>query len=125
MAKRGTRKAYSIEQEEAIARAYGGERSPSSGAADTDGGDVRCRSLDTLFECKYSGSPGEPLKSKPKILTQMEGIADEAYAESRDPALALRYYCPNSPLADHKGWVDLVVRRLGDDVRRRGGPQVG
>jgi hypothetical protein len=120
MAKRGTTKAYSIVQEEFVAARYGGVRSPSSGAAVTDGGDVRARSDNTLFECKYAGSPGVPLKRKPTLLTQFEKVADEAYEEGREPAVALRYYWPGSPLADYDGWVDLVVRRLDEDVAGRG-----
>lgn len=114
--RRGTRKAYSISHEDAIARAYGGNRSPSSGASITDGGDVRLS--DTLVECKYSGSPGEPMKSKPGLVSKMEKIADEAWEEGKQPALALRYYLPDSPLSNHEGWVDLIVRRLADDVGR-------
>jgi hypothetical protein len=118
MAKRGTTKAYSIEQENFVASRYGGTRSPSSGAADNDNGDVRVRADSTLLECKYTGSPSHPLKRKPTILSQFEKIHDEAAHEGRHPALALRFYSPDSPLADYKGWVDLVVRHLGDDVER-------
>ena len=48
----------------------------------------------------------------------MEKMADEAYAEGKDPALALRYFCPDSPLASYDGWVDLTVRLTEQDGKR-------
>lgn len=116
MSKRGTTKALSIKHEDSVARAYGGVRSPSSGAAITDAGDVRVEDQDTLFECKYTGSPEKPARST--LVTRMEKIADEAWAESKEPALALRFYMPESPLAGPEGWVDLSVRLLNDDAVR-------
>lgn len=118
MAKRGTNKDLSVRHEERIAAYYGGKRSPSSGGADNDAGDVRVRAEGVLFECKYTGSPAKPLKRKPGLVTKMEKIADEAWAEGRDPALALRFYWPESPLADGSGHVDLSVRLTPDDAQR-------
>jgi hypothetical protein len=116
MAARGTTKHWSLVQEERIATVYRGKRSKSSGAAAHDQGDVRTTSQ--LIECKYTGAPGEPLKNIPKIVQDFEKIAREAWAEGRDPLLALRYYHPESILADGDGWVDLSVRRTCDDIER-------
>jgi hypothetical protein len=109
MARRGTSKRLSVDHEEAIARAYGGARSPSSGGAAHDYGDVRCPTA--LIECKATMA-----ESRPKVLKEFEKIAVEAYAEGREPALALRYYAPESILADVDGFVDLIVRRVADDA---------
>jgi len=118
MAKRGSTKALSVAHERFIAEAYGGRRSPSSGAAEHDQGDVRAATDGTLLECKYKGSPADPLKSKPSILTVMEKIADEAWSEGKEPAVALRFFWPDSPLANRNGWVDLTVRLTDDDSVR-------
>lgn len=120
MAKRGSVKALSVEQEEHIARLYGGRRSASSGAADNDSGDVRAS--DHLFECKLTGGPGRPAKST--LLKQFEKVAQEAYAEGKDPVVALRFYSPDSPLANPKGWVDLVVRLAEEDAYHRAATEV-
>lgn len=116
MATRGSSKALSVEQENWIAGLYGGRRSVSSGAADNDQGDVRAGH--DLIECKVKGGPGRPAKSA--LVTTFEKIAEEAYSEGREPVLALRFYMPESFLADHQGWVDLVVRRAGEDALIRG-----
>jgi hypothetical protein len=50
----------------------------------------------------------------------MEKIADEAWATGLEPALALRFYKPDSRLADSKGFIDLVVRRVADDTESYG-----
>ena len=105
MARKGTNKARSIEHEEFIAKCYEGKRSPSSGAADHD-------------ECKTTGDAEKPAKAT--LLTRMEKIADEAWAAGLEPALALRFYKPDSRLADSKGFVDLVVRRVADDTESYG-----
>lgn len=111
-----------INHESFIARSYGGRRSPSSGAAISDKGDVLVRSDGSLFECKASGSPGSP--KRPKIIKDLEKVATEAYEEGREPALALRFFNPDSILADKTtGYVDVVVRLVGDDVRRGNGGQ--
>lgn len=117
MAKRGTTKAFSIEQEDHVAKAYGGRRSPSSGGADNDSGDVRAPK--DLIECKYKGDPNRPLKNQPVLLRQFEKVAVEAYMEGRSPVIALRFYWPDSPLANHQGWVDLSVRLLEEDAELR------
>lgn len=117
MAKRGSKKQLSVEQEDYVAAQYGGKRSASSGASVTDQGDVRVLSSDTLFECK--GKFGERTGEKPvrsTLLKEFEKIADEAWAEGKDPAMALRFYKPDSILADSKGYVDLTVRLLADDA---------
>jgi len=52
---------------------------------------------------------------RPKILREFEKIAAEAWAEGSEPALALRYFAPESILASIDGWVDLIVYRVDDD----------
>jgi hypothetical protein len=121
MARKGTNKARSVEHEEFIAKCYKGKRSPSSGAADHDQGDVKIGSARVggmLFECKTTGDAEKPAKAT--IVTRMEKIADEAWASGLEPALALRFYKPDSRLADSKGFVDLVVRRVADDTESYG-----
>jgi hypothetical protein len=115
MAKRGTSKRYSVEHEEFVARKYGGRRTPSSGAADNDSGDVRAPN--DLIECKMTGKPGEDPK-RSTLLRHFEKIAEEAHAEGRSPVVALRFWCPDSALADINGWVDLAVRTLDEDAYR-------
>lgn len=102
------------EHEDHIAGLYQGRRSPSSGGSVTDKGDVR--SEKTLLECKMTGQPGSPKYAT--LIRRMEKIADEAWEEGREPAVALRYFCPESVLANHNGWVDLVVRIAKDDAMR-------
>jgi flagellar basal body rod protein FlgC len=71
-----------------------------------------------MFECK--GKFGERTGEKPvrsTLLSDFEKVADEAYANDRDPALALRFYKPDSPLANEKGYVDLTVRLMSDDAQ--------
>lgn len=116
MAKRGTNKFRSQEHEKYVAFLYEGKVSPSSGAAPADAGDVRVWATNELIECKVKGEPGKPARST--LVKQMEKIADEAWAEARDPVLCLRFFMPDSPLADKKGWVDLSVRVAGDDAHR-------
>lgn len=111
------KKKLSVEQEEFVAKKYGGRRSPSSGAAITDLGDVRTSSA--LWECK--GKFGERTGEKPvrsTLVNQMAKVADEAWQEGKEPAIALRFYMPGHILADTKGYVDLVVRRMCDDIER-------
>lgn len=116
IAKRGSKKALSVEHEEHIAGLYGGKRSISSGAAVTDAGDMK--TFEDLFECKMTGTPGQPPKRVPTLVQTMEKIADEAWEVGRNPAVALRYYVPQSKLADRQGWVDLTVRLTYDDRDR-------
>lgn len=113
MAARGTVKRFSEEHEEFVARHYGGTRSPSSGGAISDAGDVRLP--DHLIECKLTGEPGGDDK-RPGFLKHLEKVATEAYAEGRDPVLCLRYWCPTSPLAGRDGWLDLTVRLTAEDA---------
>jgi hypothetical protein len=105
------------QHENAVARAYDGTRSQSSGASVSDKGDVR--TPHSLIECKLTGEPGAPKRTT--LLTQMEKVADEAWAESRQPMVALRIFSPDSPLAGPDGWVDMTVRLLRDDVQRCNG----
>lgn len=114
MAKHGTVKHLANSHEDHIAKVYKGTKSPSSGAAVSDAGDVRI--LDWLIECKMTGTPGEKPKQIPKIVQDFEKIADEAHAEGRNPMLCLRYYHPNSRLSDKNGWVDLTIRLTEDDA---------
>jgi len=114
MATRGSKKWYSIQHEDFIAAKYQGKRSPSSGAAEADAGDVRTESL--LFECKMTGHPGQEPKRKATLVSLMEKIADEAWEEGKSPAMAMRWFDPSSKLADRDGWVDFIIRRLGDDL---------
>lgn len=108
------KKHLSRQHEDYIARVYEGKRSASSGASIVDKGDVRAD--DMMFECKMSGEPGSPKRSK--LITLMEKVADEAWQEDLNPVLAMRWYCPDSVLADRNGWVDLVVRLLLEDAAR-------
>lgn len=107
-----TSKKLSREHEEFVAKSYAGTRSPSSGAASTDGGDVR--NHDALFECKLQGEPGGRVKGG-LLVRNMEKIADEAWEEGRQPVLCLRYWNPSSVLSDSTGWIDLTVRLTRDD----------
>lgn len=115
MAARGSAKRYSVEQEEYIARLFNGKRSASSGAAEHDAGDVRCEHL--LIECKVK-MPGQVTKPLPKFVQQLEKVAEEAYESGKDPMLALRYYRPDSILANPDGWVDVSVRPAVYDAER-------
>lgn len=114
MAKRGTNKRKSVDQEDHLAGVYGGLRSASSGAADNDQGDIRSPTL--LIEAKVTGGPGLPLKPLPKFVREFEKITEEAYSEGRIPVLALRFFAPESILADRRGWIDLALRRVSDDA---------
>ena len=118
MAQRGTNKRKSVDQENYIAEIYMGVVSPSSGAANNDSGDVRAHY--DLIECKVTGGPGEDFKSplSKRIREEFVKITEEAYAEGKEPVLALRWFEPDSILADPQGWVDLVIRRAGEDAAR-------
>lgn len=115
MAKRGSSKARSVQHEEEIARRYDGVRSPSSGAWDTDQGDVRCERL--LIECKTTGTPENP-STLPVFVQQLEKVMDEARSEAREGAIALRYYNSDSKLSDRDGWVDIIVHTVSNDADR-------
>lgn len=111
MAKRGTVKALSVQHEEFVAYLFEGRRSPSSGGAAHDPGDVRADPW--LIECKMTGNPSE-VSRKSKLAQDFEKIAEEAYGKGLDPMVALRYYDPDSPIANNEGWCDLVVMRAQD-----------
>lgn len=116
MAARGTSKGRSVKQEDHIALVYNGRRSPSSGAADTDAGDVRTSTH--LIECKEKGEPGKHVTGYRIKLTGKDGfdkIFDEAVAEGRVPAMAIRLFAPGFPFTDREGYVDLMVRLVTDD----------
>ena len=113
-APRGSKKRLAQEHEEFVAELYEGKVSPSSGAASTDGGDVRTDDL--LIECKTSGSPGK--ESRSTLVGRMERIAEEAWEEGREPVLCLRYFKPSSVLAGMTGHVDLTVRLTSSDAAK-------
>lgn len=110
-----SKKSLSIEHEDYIARIYRGKRSRSSGAAVSSKGDVRTDEV--LYECKLTGAPGGVPK-RSTLLNVMEKTADEAWSEGRQPAVCLRLYNPDSPLANPDGWVDFAVRLASDDCSR-------
>jgi hypothetical protein len=102
--------------EEFIARLYGGRRTKASGSGVKEKGDVRIEAQSEIVECKMSGEPGKPRRVT--LVRHMEKVASEAYEEGMDPVVALRYFDPDSTLADREGHVDLVVRLARDDARR-------
>ena len=108
-------KALSVRQEEYIAMRYNGTRSASSGGAETDEGDVR--NVDTLIECKVRGTPGKPAKSITITSDIMEKIQDEAFSQGLGWAVACRLYT-DSPIAGRKGYIDVILRPIGDDLDR-------
>jgi hypothetical protein len=116
MAKRGSTKALSVFHEERVAAAYGGVRSPSSGGAAADRGDVRTPTH--LHECKNRGTYDKPVRSISVKLNDLEKIADEAASEGKLWALSLSVYAPDSPLAGRHGFVDLTVRPMSEDKER-------
>ena len=112
MAKRGSNKHRSVEQEDYIAKKISGVRSPSSGASDKEDGDVRTKLF--LVECKTTGEYHKPAKSISIKLDDIEKIVDEAYAANRVPVMALRIHNPQSPLADADGNIDIMANLLKD-----------
>jgi hypothetical protein len=110
MARRGTSKRKSRDQEDFVAGCYDGVVSPSSGAADTDQGDVR--SPVSLIECKAMGEEGkEDRPSLNQILTWLSEITYQAWEEGRDPVLCLRIWAENHPLSRH-GVLDLAITHV-------------
>lgn len=109
------RKQHSREHEIDVANMLNGTRSPSSGASVREKGDVYTDNH--VIECKLKGSPGKPAQST--IVKQMEKINNEALEIGKWPMLALRFYNPDSSLADHDGYIDLAVT-LMDDIRLNG-----
>lgn len=100
-------------QERWIANHYAGTVSPSSGGAVTDEGDVANHY--TLFECKYSGKPGNDNPGVRLSANLLNKIHDEAREVGKMPAVAIRLYDPDSPMADLDGFVDWIARPVGDD----------
>jgi hypothetical protein len=113
MAKRGSSKWFSEQHERFIAKRHRGTRSPSSGAAISDQGDIRTGKY--LIECKHRGSYTRPAKSIPIDLDTLEKICREAWSEGKNPMLALRMYNPDSMLSDKDGMIDLIVRLERDE----------
>lgn len=113
---RGDNKDRSRQHERYVASLYEGKASASSGAAPTDAGDVRtdCH----LIECKTTGGPEKPARST--LVTRMEKIADEAWAEGKQPMVCLRFFMPDSVLANIDGFVDLTVSLTTDDALHYG-----
>lgn len=107
-----SKRQLATQHEEYIAKQYNGKRSRSSGGSPTDKGDVSTR--DYLYECKLRGAPGG-ISMRTTVMRWLEKCADEAWAEGKNPAVCLRYYCPESRLAAHDGWVDLTVKLTRDD----------
>lgn len=62
-----------------------------------------------------TGGPGETTKKLPVFIQQLEKVTEEAREEGRIPALALRYYAPDSILSNQMGWVDVIVRPIDAD----------
>lgn len=114
MARRGSTKRLSVDQEDLVARLYGGSRSPSSGAAAHDGGDIRLE--EHLAECKLKGGPGNPVDPLPVFVRDLEKVVDEAAQEGKDAFLIRSYYAPTSNLSDHTGWIHLAIRQMDLDV---------
>ncbi len=113
MAKKGTSKWFADQVEQKVAKFYGGKKSPSSGAAETDQGDVRTPEL--LIECKHKGYYGKPAQSISLKLSDWEKICDEAWSEDREPRMVLSMYNPGSVLSDRNGMVALAVMAMEDD----------
>lgn len=116
MPKRGSTRAVGRDHEDYVAVLYSGKVSPSSGGHVTDPGDVRVEDDNTLFECKSRGNPEKFAKST--MITQMEKVTQEAYEENKEPALALRFFNPDSHLSGKDGFVELTVRLSRDDAYR-------
>lgn len=62
------------------------------------------------------GNPEEKPK-RPGFARDLEKITEEAWTEGRIPALAIRWYDPESLLADKSGWCDVIVKRVVDDLQ--------
>lgn len=113
MALSGTSKARSVEQEDRIARLYGGTRSLSSGASVHDSGDVLAAG--DLIECKTTGTVAKPAKL-PGFMQEFEKVAIEAIERGLNPVLCLQYYCPDSDIANRAGMVEVSIRLTFNDV---------
>ena len=111
-----TAKGRSLRQEYHVAASYGGEVSPGSGNNERSPGDVRTSRM--LVECKQTGQMDKPAKSFSLKVSELEKAWEEAVSEGRDMAMAVRIYNPDSMLSDRHGMIDLIVRRVADDVYR-------
>lgn len=116
MALMGTNKRRSVDQEDRIAAQYGGKRSLSSGAADTDSGDVAL--VNELIECKTTGGPGEKPTRVPAFVKELAKVVEEARERNRTGVLAMRFYSPDHYLANRDGWIEITIRPTVDDVAR-------
>lgn len=124
MAKRGSIKRRSVDQETMIALLYGGVRSKSSGAALHDQGDIRTDHQ--LIEAKYTGNVAADLKreekglapKRSKLIRDLEKIAQEAWQENREPVICYREWAPELSISNKDGWVDLTIRLQNDDIYR-------
>lgn len=99
-----TTKAKSVEQENDIAKAYGGRRTSASGANPSDLGDVVA--TDYLIEAKYT--EGKSLSLSRAVWNK---IHDEAYTRGRTPLMALRFRDP-----DKRQNLDLIVMDINDHL---------
>jgi hypothetical protein len=106
----------SDDHEKWIAKHFGGTQTKGSGNTVGHKGDVKIATDSELVECKAQEPTEKP--RKPRIVKELEKVADEAYEEGLDPVLAHRYFCPSSPLARVDGYVDVVIRLAKDDARR-------
>lgn len=101
------KKKLSTEHEKYIAKICKGKRTRNSGALITEKGDVL--SADYLIDCKMTGEPGKPAKSISVKIKDWEKIWQEALEVNKLPALALRIYNPDSPNANHNGYIDFIL----------------
>lgn len=104
-------KDISKKHEEYLAKAYKGQVSPSSGASIREKGDIR--TPEYLIEAKCRGNIGKPVSSS--LVKLMEKIYQEAIEVEKEPVVALRFFSPESILADENGWVDLAVHMVRYD----------
>jgi hypothetical protein len=102
--------------EKYIAKLYQGEGTAGSGNGVRQKGDVRIETDDEIVECKYTDNKDG--SGNPRLVKIMEKVASEAYEEGKDPAIAMRWFMPESTLANSEGCVDLVIRLARDDARR-------
>ena len=104
------------DHEKWFAKLFGGTRTKGSGNTVGHKGDVKIATDRELVECKAQEPTETP--RRPRIVKELEKVANEAYEEGLDPVLAHRYFCPSSPLARVDGYVDVVIRLARDDARR-------
>lgn len=115
MAKRGSQKQASLDQETFVARNLdGGKVTRNTGAGDIEKGDVVLHDVRILLECKLTGALDKPAKSISIKLADLEKIEDEAQTIGYSPGVAIRIINPDSPIADRSGHVDYVLVPLSD-----------